>query len=118
MRKKKVERQKVGKQKMKKQKVEKKKMKMKMKMKMMIMIIYIIMKMKMKQWIKTKKNEITKEKKMIFQLKQLTNQNHFKIVKKIKSLKKREDLKGLYPYKDFGDKVLKSKNFKTELSDM
>ena len=51
-------------------------------------------------------------------MKQLTNQNHFKIVKKIKSLKKREDLKGLYPYKDFGDKVLKSKNFKTELSDM
>ena len=48
----------------------------------------------------------------------MTNQNHFKIVKKIKSLKKREDLKGLYPYKDFGDKVLKSKNFKTELSDM
>ena len=48
----------------------------------------------------------------------MKNQNHFKIVKKIKSLKKREDLKGLYPYKDFGDKVLKSKNFKTELSDM
>ena len=115
MRKKKVERQKVGKQKMKKQKVEKKKMKMKMKMKMMIMIIYIIMKMTMKQWIKTKKNRNNKRKKMIFQLK---NQNHFKIVKKIKSLKKREDLKGLYPYKDFGDKVLKSKNFKTELSDM
>ena len=36
----------------------------------------------------------------------------------IKSLKKREDLKGFYPYKDFGDKELKSKYFKIELAGM
>ena len=36
----------------------------------------------------------------------------------IKSLKKLEGLKGYWPYKDFGDKELKSKHFKTELADM
>ena len=36
----------------------------------------------------------------------------------IKSLKKREDLKGFLPYNDFGDKELKSKYFKMELVDM
>ena len=36
----------------------------------------------------------------------------------IKSLKKLEGLKGYWPYKDFGDKELKSKNFKIELADM
>ena len=36
----------------------------------------------------------------------------------IKSLKKREDLKGFWPYNDFGDKELKSKYFKIELADM
>ena len=36
----------------------------------------------------------------------------------IKSLKKLEDLKGFWPYKDFGDKELKSKYFKIELADM
>ena len=36
----------------------------------------------------------------------------------IKSLKKLEGLKGYWPYKDFGDKELKSKYFKTELADM
>ena len=36
----------------------------------------------------------------------------------IKSLKKLEDLKRFWPYKDFGDKELKSKYFKMELADM
>ena len=36
----------------------------------------------------------------------------------VKSLKKREDLKGFLPYNDFGDKKLKYKYFKTELADM
>ena len=36
----------------------------------------------------------------------------------IKSLKKREDLKGYWPYDDFGDKELKFKYFKIELADM
>ena len=36
----------------------------------------------------------------------------------IKSLEKREGLKGYWPYKDFGDKELKSKDFKIELADM
>ena len=36
----------------------------------------------------------------------------------IKSLKKREDLKGFWPYNDYGDKELKSKYFKIELADM
>ena len=36
----------------------------------------------------------------------------------IKSLKKREDLKGYWPYNDYDDKELKSKYFKTELADM
>ena len=49
-------------------------------------------------------------------MKWLTNQKSFE--DQIKSLKKREDLKGFYPYKDFGDKELKSKNFKIELVDM
>ena len=33
-------------------------------------------------------------------------------------LKKVEDLKGYWPYKDFGDKELKSKYFKIELADI
>ena len=36
----------------------------------------------------------------------------------IKLLEKREDLKGFWPYNDFGDKELKSKYFKIELADM
>ena len=36
----------------------------------------------------------------------------------IESLKKLERLKGYWPYKDFGDKELKSKYFKIELADM
>ena len=111
MKKQKVENKK--KKKMRKQKVEKKKMNMKMKMK--IMIIIIKMKMMIKQWIKTKKPEIIKGK----------NDNLDEIIDKqksfedqIKSFKKREDLKGYWPYKDFGDKKLKSKNFKIELANM
>ena len=36
----------------------------------------------------------------------------------IKSLEKREGLKGYWPYKDFGDKELKCKYFKIELANM
>ena len=36
----------------------------------------------------------------------------------IESLKKLEDLKGYWDYKDFGDKELKFKNFKIELANM
>ena len=36
----------------------------------------------------------------------------------IKSLKEREDLKGFWPYNDYGDKELKFKYFKIELADM
>ena len=36
----------------------------------------------------------------------------------IKSLKKREDLKGFWPYNNYGDKELKSKYFKIELEGM
>ena len=36
----------------------------------------------------------------------------------IKLLKKLESLKGYWPYNNFGDKELKSKYFKIELSDM
>ena len=36
----------------------------------------------------------------------------------ITSLKKREDLKGYWPYDDFGDKELKFKYFKIEFADM
>ena len=36
----------------------------------------------------------------------------------IKSLKKREDLKGYWPYNDYDDKELKSKYFKIKLADM
>ena len=36
----------------------------------------------------------------------------------IKLLEKREDLKGFWPYNDFGDKELKFKYFKIELADM
>ena len=71
--------------------------------------------MMMKQWIKTKKTEIIKGK----------NDNLDEIIDKSKSfeeqiklLKKREDLKGYQPYKDFGDKQLKPKCFKIKLADM
>ena len=71
--------------------------------------------MKMEQWVKTKKNEIIKD----------LNDNLDEIIDKsksfeeqIKSLEKREGLKGYWPYKDFDDKELKSKDFKIELADM
>ena len=38
--------------------------------------------------------------------------------KQIKLLEKREDLKGYWPYDDFGDKELKFKYFKIELAEM
>ena len=69
----------------------------------------------MKQWIKTKKNEIIKG----------LNHNLDEIIDKSKSfedqkksIKKLEGLEGYYPYKDFGDKELKSKYFKIELANM
>ena len=53
------------------------------------------------------------------------NDNLDEIIDKSKSfeeqiewLKKLEGLKGYWPYKDFGDKELKSKYFKIELADM
>ena len=71
--------------------------------------------MKMKQWVKTKKTEIIKN----------LNDNLDEIIDKsksfeeqIKSLKKREDLKGYWPYNDYDDKELKSKYFKIELANM
>ena len=71
--------------------------------------------MMMKQWIKTKKTKIIKGK----------NDNLDEIIDKsksfeeqIKSLKKREDLKGYWPYNDYDDKELKSKYFKIQLADM
>ena len=36
----------------------------------------------------------------------------------MKLLEKQEDLKGFWPYNDFGDKELKFKYFKIELADM
>ena len=90
--------------------------KKKMKMKMIIeMRMKMKMKMMMKQLIKTKKNKIIKE----------LNDHLDEIIDKsksfedqIKSLKKLESLKGYWPYKDFGDKELKSKYFKIKLADM
>ena len=38
--------------------------------------------------------------------------------KQMESLKKREDLKRYWPYKDYDDKELKSKYFKIKLADM
>ena len=68
-----------------------------------------------KQWIKTKKKIIMKN----------LNDNLDEIIDKsksfeeqIKSLKKREDLKGYWPYNDYDDKELKSKYFKIKLADM
>ena len=80
-----------------------------------IMKIKMKMKMMMKQWIKTKKTEKIKGKndnldEIIDKLKSFEEQ--------IKSLKKLEGLKGYWPYKDFGDKELKSKYFKIKLADM
>ena len=68
--------------------------------------------MKMKQWIKTKKRN-NKRKKWSFRW----NNWQIKIIWRTnKVIKKRESLKEFDPYKDFGDKELKSKNFKIELA--
>ena len=71
--------------------------------------------MKMKQWVKTKKTEIIKN----------LNDNLDEIIDKSKSFeeqqkssKKREELKGYWPYNNFDDKELKSKYFKIKLADM
>ena len=69
----------------------------------------------MKQWVKTKKNEIVKD--LNDNLDEITDKSK-SFEEQIKSLKKREDLKGFWPYNDFGDKELKSKYFKIELADM
>ena len=96
---------------MKKQKVEKKKMKNKNKMKTKINMI-MKMKMMMKQWIKTKKNKIIKGKNNI--LDEIIDKSK-SFEDQIKLKKKREDLKGFWPYSDCGDKELKSKYFKIKL---
>ena len=69
----------------------------------------------MKQRVKVKKNEIIKG----------LNDNLDEIIDKsksfedqIESLKKREVLKGFWPYNDYDDKELKSKYFKIQLADM
>ena len=71
--------------------------------------------MKMKQWVKTKKTEIIKN----------LNDNLDEIIDKSKSFeeqqkssKKREELKGYWPYNNFDDKELKSEYFKIKLADM
>ena len=99
-----------------KMKMKIKMMKINMKMKMERIIIKMKMKMimKMKQWIKTK-NEIIKGKNDL--LDEIIDKSK-SFEEQIKSLKKREDLKGFWTYNDFGDKELKSKYFKIELADM
>ena len=61
------------------------------------------------------KNEIIKEKNDI--LDEIIDKSK-SFEEQIKSLKKREDLKGYWPYNDYDDKELKSKYFKIELADM
>ena len=62
-----------------------------------------------------KKNEIIKGKSDI--LDQIIDKSK-SFEEQIKLLKKREDLKGFWPYNDFGNKELKSKYFEIELADM
>ena len=62
-----------------------------------------------------KKNEIIKGKKDI--LDEIIDKSK-SFEEQIKLLKKREDLKGYWPYNDYDDKELKSKYFKIELADM
>ena len=69
----------------------------------------------MKQWVKTKKNEIVKD--LNDNLDEITDKSK-SFEEQIKSLKKREDLKGYWPYNDYDDKELKSKYFKIQLADM
>ena len=69
----------------------------------------------MKQWVKTKKNEIIKGKNNILD-KIIDISKSFE--QQRKSLKKLENLKGFWPYDDFGDKELKFKYSKIEIADM
>ena len=62
-----------------------------------------------------KRNEIIKRKNDI--LDEIIDKSK-SFEEQIKSLKKREDLKGYWPYNDYDDKELKSKYFKIELADM
>ena len=62
-----------------------------------------------------KRNEIIKRKNDI--LDEIIDKSK-SFEEQIKSLKKQEDLKGFWPYKDFGDKELKSKYFKIEFADI
>ena len=62
-----------------------------------------------------KKNKIIKEKTDYLD-EIIDKSKSFK--EQIKSLKKREDLKWCYPYKDFDDKELRSKYFKIELANL
>ena len=61
------------------------------------------------------KNEMIKGKNDI--LDEIVNKSK-SFEEQINSLKKREDLKGFWPYNDYGDKELKSKYFKIELAGM
>ena len=81
----------------------------------MEMIMKMKMKMMIKQWIKTKKNKKIKDLNDI--LDEIIDKSK-SFEEQIKSLKKREDLKGYWPYNDYDDKELKSKYFKIELADM
>ena len=62
-----------------------------------------------------KKKEIIKEKNDI--LDEIIDKSK-SFEEQIKSLKKREDLKGYWPYNDYDDKELKSKYFKIQLADL
>ena len=70
--------------------------------------------MKMKQWVKTKKTEIIKNLNNLDEI--IDKSKSFE--DQTQSLKKLEDFKGYWPYKDFGDKELTSKYFKIKPADM
>ena len=63
------------------------------------------------------KNNSDKIKELNDRLDEIINKSKL-FEEQIKSLKKREDLKGYCPYNDVGDKELKFKYFKIELADM
>ena len=70
----------------------------------------------MKEWIKTQKknNEIIKG--LNDYLDEIIDKSKL-FEEQIESLRKLEDLKGYSSYKDYDDKELKSKYFKTKLAD-
>ena len=70
--------------------------------------------MKMKQWVKTKKTEIIKNLNNLDEI--IDKSKSFE--EQLKSSKKREELKGYWPYNNFDDKELKSKYFKIKLAGM